>query len=59
MVAEMMILAGEAVGALGGTLKVPLPYRGQAEPMLPGGDTGRSGQIWRGCQGGGSEAGRE
>ncbi|KAL4445906.1 hypothetical protein ABPG77_009105 [Micractinium sp. CCAP 211/92] len=35
MVAEMMILAGEAVGELGRRLAVPLPYRGQAEPVLP------------------------
>ena len=31
----MMILAGEAVGELGRRLSVPLPYRGQAEPVLP------------------------
>lgn len=31
----MMILAGEAVGELGRALGVPLPYRGQAEPVLP------------------------
>ncbi|KAL4425691.1 hypothetical protein ABPG75_009707 [Micractinium tetrahymenae] len=36
MVAEMMVLAGEAVGELGRCLAVPLPYRGQAEPVLPG-----------------------
>lgn len=30
-----MILAGEAVGELGRRLGVPLPYRGQAEPVLP------------------------
>lgn len=30
-----MILAGEAVGELGRRLAVPLPYRGQAEPVLP------------------------
>ncbi|EFN57481.1 hypothetical protein CHLNCDRAFT_143004 [Chlorella variabilis] len=35
LVAEMMILAGEAVGQLGRELGVPLPYRGQAEPVLP------------------------
>ena len=35
LVAEMMILAGEAVGELGRRLSVPLPYRGQAEPVLP------------------------
>lgn len=34
-VAELMILAGEAVGELGRRLGVPLPYRGQAEPVLP------------------------
>lgn len=37
-VAEMMILAGEAVGELGRRLAVPLPYRGQAEPVLPEAD---------------------
>lgn len=31
----MMILAGEAVGELGRALGVPLPYRGQAQPVLP------------------------
>lgn len=35
LVAEMMILAGEAAGELGRRLKVPLPYRGQPEPVLP------------------------
>jgi exoribonuclease-2 len=34
----MMILAGEAVGELGRQLGVPLPYRGQAEPVLPDAD---------------------
>lgn len=38
LVAEMMILAGEAVGELGRRLGVPLPYRGQAEPVLPDAD---------------------
>ncbi|PRW58916.1 ribonuclease [Chlorella sorokiniana] len=38
LVAEMMILAGEAVGELGRQLGVPLPYRGQAEPVLPDAD---------------------
>jgi exoribonuclease-2 len=38
MVAEMMILAGEAAGELGRRLGVPLPYRGQAEPVLPDAD---------------------
>jgi len=35
MVAEMMILAGEAVGALGVAEGLPLPYRGQGAPQLP------------------------
>lgn len=35
MVAEMMILAGEVAGLLGGALGLPLPYRGQADPVLP------------------------
>ncbi|KAL4859933.1 putative ribonuclease [Chlorella vulgaris] len=35
LVSEMMILAGEAVGELGRRLAVPLPYRGQAQPVLP------------------------
>jgi exoribonuclease-2 len=34
-VAEMMILAGEAVGALGVAEGLPLPYRGQGAPQLP------------------------
>eukprot|EP00775_Hariotina_reticulata_P005095 gene5095-5336_t len=35
MVAEMMILAGEAVGRLGKEHGLPLPYRGQEPPKLP------------------------
>lgn len=35
MVAEMMILAGEAVGSLGAAKDLPLPYRGQDAPQLP------------------------
>uniref|UniRef100_A0A383WAQ3 RNB domain-containing protein n=1 Tax=Tetradesmus obliquus TaxID=3088 RepID=A0A383WAQ3_TETOB len=35
MVAEMMILAGEAVGSLGAAQQLPLPYRGQEAPQLP------------------------
>jgi exoribonuclease-2 len=35
MVAEMMILAGEAVGSLGAAHDLPLPYRGQEAPQLP------------------------
>lgn len=35
VVAEMMILAGEAMGLLGGGQHLPLPYRGQPEPVLP------------------------
>jgi exoribonuclease-2 len=35
LVAEMMILAGEVVGALGTAAALPLPYRGQAAPELP------------------------
>eukprot|EP00879_Flechtneria_rotunda_P004803 GHRR01005075.1.p1 GENE.GHRR01005075.1~~GHRR01005075.1.p1 ORF type:complete len:775 (+),score=250.97 GHRR01005075.1:386-2710(+) len=35
MVAEMMILAGEAVGSLGASAGLPLPYRGQEAPQLP------------------------
>jgi hypothetical protein len=34
MVAEMMILAGEAVGSLGAAHNLPLPYRGQEVPQL-------------------------
>lgn len=35
MVAEMMILAGEAIGFLGVIHHLPLPYRGQEAPQLP------------------------
>lgn len=35
MVAEMMILAGEAVGVLGSEAGLPLTYRGQPTPELP------------------------
>lgn len=35
LVAEAMIVAGEAAGLLGAKLQVPLPYRGQAAPVLP------------------------
>lgn len=35
MVAEMMILAGEAVGRLGQQAELPLPYRGQAPMEVP------------------------
>lgn len=35
MVAEMMILANEALGRIGDDAGVPLPYRGQAAPVLP------------------------
>lgn len=35
LVAEMMILAGEAVGKLGASTGLPLPYRGQDAPRLP------------------------
>jgi exoribonuclease II len=35
MVAEMMILAGEAAGHLGGRLGLPLPFRAQGAPQLP------------------------
>lgn len=35
MVAEMMILAGEAAGDLGRRMSLPLPYRGQEAPQLP------------------------
>eukprot|EP00878_Enallax_costatus_P020415 GHUV01021581.1.p5 GENE.GHUV01021581.1~~GHUV01021581.1.p5 ORF type:complete len:142 (-),score=36.61 GHUV01021581.1:511-936(-) len=35
MVAEMMILAGEAVGTVGAQQHLPLPYRGQEVPQLP------------------------
>ncbi|GLC44119.1 hypothetical protein PLESTM_001558100, partial [Pleodorina starrii] len=35
LVAEMMILAGEAVGAIGSEAALPLPYRGQDAPELP------------------------
>lgn len=35
MIAEMMILAGEAVGTLGAQQRLPLPYRGQEAPQLP------------------------
>lgn len=35
LVAEMMILAGQAVGQVGAAASLPLPYRGQEEPRLP------------------------
>ncbi|KXZ48125.1 hypothetical protein GPECTOR_30g221 [Gonium pectorale] len=35
LVAEMMILAGEAVGAIGAEASLPLPYRAQDAPDLP------------------------
>ncbi|MEW5298704.1 MAG: hypothetical protein WDW38_000552 [Sanguina aurantia] len=35
MVAEMMILAGEAVGRVGVAAGLALPYRGQDQPRLP------------------------
>ncbi len=35
LVAEMMILAGEVCARLGDHLQVPLPYRGQSDPVLP------------------------
>lgn len=35
LVAEMMILAGQAVGQLGAEASLPLPYRGQEAPKLP------------------------
>jgi exoribonuclease-2 len=35
LVAEMMILAGEAAARAGAALGVPLPYRGQPQPALP------------------------
>jgi exoribonuclease-2 len=35
LVAEMMILAGEVCARLGDHLQVPLPYRGQNDPVLP------------------------
>lgn len=35
LVAEMMILAGEAVGQMGAAASLPLPYRGQEQPNLP------------------------
>jgi hypothetical protein len=35
LVAEMMILVGEAVGRLGAAEGLPLPYRGQEAPTLP------------------------
>eukprot|EP01023_Acetabularia_acetabulum_P000650 TRINITY_DN10269_c0_g1_i1.p1 TRINITY_DN10269_c0_g1~~TRINITY_DN10269_c0_g1_i1.p1 ORF type:complete len:438 (-),score=69.31 TRINITY_DN10269_c0_g1_i1:99-1325(-) len=34
LVAEMMILAGEAAGRLGGDHRIPLPYRGQLQPIF-------------------------
>eukprot|EP01026_Neomeris_dumetosa_P057393 TRINITY_DN52829_c0_g1_i2.p1 TRINITY_DN52829_c0_g1~~TRINITY_DN52829_c0_g1_i2.p1 ORF type:complete len:446 (-),score=80.84 TRINITY_DN52829_c0_g1_i2:176-1513(-) len=33
LVAEMMILAGEVVGRFGGEHRIPLPYKGQLQPM--------------------------
>lgn len=38
MVAEMMILAGQAVGQVGAAAGLPLPYRGQEPPRLPSDD---------------------
>jgi len=35
MVAEMMILAGEVAGLVGAEAGLPLPYRGQNQPVLP------------------------
>lgn len=35
LVAEMMILAGEAIGQFGAAASLPLPYRGQDAPKLP------------------------
>lgn len=35
LVAEMMILAGEIAAAFGAKMGVPLPYRGQNDPVLP------------------------
>lgn len=35
LVAEMMILAGEAVAQLGAEASLPLPFRGQEAPQLP------------------------
>eukprot|EP00884_Botryococcus_braunii_P005374 jgi/Botrbrau1/14838/Bobra.0278s0008.1 len=35
LVAELMILANEAVGTLGGKAGIPLPYRGQLQAVLP------------------------
>lgn len=35
LVAEMMILAGEAVARLGAAASLPLPFRGQEAPQLP------------------------
>lgn len=35
LVAEMMILAGEAIGKFGAERELPLPYRGQPAPSLP------------------------
>jgi len=35
LVAEMMILAGEAFARVGARLGVPMPYRGQPDPILP------------------------
>lgn len=38
LVAEMMILAGEAIGQMGTAASLPLPYRGQETPQLPSND---------------------
>ena len=35
IIAEMMILAGETCARLGGSLGIPLPYRGQQSPLVP------------------------
>eukprot|EP01025_Chloroclados_australasicus_P042923 TRINITY_DN45660_c0_g1_i1.p1 TRINITY_DN45660_c0_g1~~TRINITY_DN45660_c0_g1_i1.p1 ORF type:complete len:829 (+),score=102.80 TRINITY_DN45660_c0_g1_i1:167-2653(+) len=35
LVAEMMILAGEVVGRFGTEHRIPLPYRGQLQPVYP------------------------
>eukprot|EP01023_Acetabularia_acetabulum_P004883 TRINITY_DN12049_c0_g1_i7.p1 TRINITY_DN12049_c0_g1~~TRINITY_DN12049_c0_g1_i7.p1 ORF type:complete len:605 (-),score=100.80 TRINITY_DN12049_c0_g1_i7:774-2588(-) len=37
LVAEMMIMAGEAAGRFGEQHQIPLPYRGQLQPVFPEG----------------------
>eukprot|EP01024_Parvocaulis_polyphysoides_P057056 TRINITY_DN6053_c0_g2_i1.p2 TRINITY_DN6053_c0_g2~~TRINITY_DN6053_c0_g2_i1.p2 ORF type:complete len:421 (-),score=68.36 TRINITY_DN6053_c0_g2_i1:205-1386(-) len=37
LVAEMMIMAGEATGRFGSDHGIPLPYRGQLQPVFPEG----------------------